>query len=102
MSQIAVYPLYVTACMQPLYDPTVICVDGPVFDVTVWDICADNNILANSIQQSLEAPILQTDSATITNFPWGSTQAGICGFETYDVLYQGAPVPDDWVYYENG
>jgi len=49
VSQIGVYQLYITACVQPQFDPTAICVDGPTFQVTVWDICADNVILANSI-----------------------------------------------------
>lgn len=88
--------------MQPTYDPQAICVDSPVFVATVWDVCSVNMIQANTISQSLQAPILQTDAITLTNFPWPSTYGDTCGFQTYEVLYQGAPVPDEWVYYING
>jgi hypothetical protein len=91
------YSLQLEACVQPALPSEPVCTRGSGFEVDVWDLCTANEIFSKSVPGTMTVPQMQSGTMTVGE-PWLTKYPEIdCGDLEYKVLYNGAPVDDDWV-----
>ena len=97
------FRLFLESCVKPAYTSEPICTTGPPFDVTVWDPCSINEITSTAFTESLSAPMLQSAEIDPSNLPWTTLYStDLCGELEYQVLFNGQPVVNDWVRFDDG